>query len=240
MKKKTGFLLFVTWVFLAPGFSQQALKSGDQILFRGVVIDALNQNRLANSQIFINGSFSAITGADGTFSVYAYRNDTIIFSILGYKPFPLVVSDTLKGEEFLAGVYLQSDTLEIGEVIIVPRLTNLKAEMMNTRIEPNTQLENAKANLSVASYQGRTVQGKLGDPYTNYALIKQKQKIDAYEKGGIPSEKIVGISPLLLIPATYMLLHGLPEKPSPPKPQISSKDLDELNRIYLESLRKRK
>jgi hypothetical protein len=240
MKIKSAILVLTSWFFLSPGFSQEVVKYGDPILFRGVVIDASNRSRLANSRIYINRSFSALTNDDGTFSIYAYRNDTILFRILGYKPFPLIVSDTLRGKEFLTGVYLQSDTLEIGEVIIVPRLTNLRAEMMNPRIEPNTQLDNARANLSIASYQGRTVQGKLGDPYMNYELIKRKQRIDAYEKGGIPSDRILGISPLLLIPATYMVLRGLPEKPTPPKPQISSKDIEELNRRYFESPGKRK
>jgi hypothetical protein len=80
----------------------------------------------------------------------------------------------------------------------------------------------------------------MGDPGVNYEFLRQKQKIDAYEKGGIPSDKMLGLSPLMLIPAAYLLLHGLPEKPAPPKPQISSKDLDELQKKYLESLRNRK
>jgi len=234
-------LVFATSFFLSASFSQQVRRSDDPVLFRGVVIGGSNQNRLANSQIYINRSFSAITGEDGTFSFYAHRNDTIVFSILGYKPSSLIVPDTLKGKEFLTGVYLQSDTLEIGEVIILPRLTNLKAEMMNPRIESNTQLDNARANISIASYQGRTSQGKLGDPTINYELLRRKQKIDAFEKGGIPSDKIAGISPLLLIPAAYLLIHGLPpEVQPPPEPRITSKDLEELNKKYLESLRNRK
>jgi len=240
MKKKATIIFFAACFSLSPVFSQNEGKNSEPILFRGVVFDASTRNTLVNSQIYLNRSFSAITGEDGTFSIYAHRNDTIVFSILGYKPYPLIVSDTLKGKEFLTGVYLQSDTLEIGEVIIVPRLTSLKADIMNPMIESNTQLDNARTNLSIASFQGKTAQGRMGDPNINYEYIRQKQKINAYERGGIPSDKILGISPLLIIPVAYRLLHGLPDKPVPPKPQISSKELKELNKKYLESIRNRK
>jgi hypothetical protein len=204
------------------------------------VIDASSQSRLSSSQITINRAVIAVTGVDGTFSFYVYRRDTVIFSMLGYRPTALFISDTLTGKEFLAGVYLEADTLSIGEVVILPRLTNLKAEMMNSRIEPDTRLDNARNNISIASYQGRTSQGKLGDPNINYELLRQKQKVNAYEKGGIPSDRIIGLSPFMLIPAAYLLFHGLPEKPAPPKPNISSRDLNELQKKYLETLKNRK
>jgi hypothetical protein len=240
MIKCFGLILITVCFAVSPGFGQAGVKIGDPILFRGVVIDASSQSRLSNSQITINKAVVAVTNVDGAFSFYVYRRDTVIFSMLGYKPTTLFVSDTLTGKEFLAGVYLETDTLSIGEVVILPRLTSLKAEMMNGRIEPDTRLDNARNNISIASYQGRTGQGKLGDPGTNYELLRHKQKINAYEKGGIPSDRIVGLSPLLLIPAAYLLVHGLPEKPAPPKPNISSRDLDELQKKYLETLKNRK
>ena len=220
--------------------SQKGVTGGRPILFRGVVFDASSQAHLANSQIIINRSRSAISAEDGTFSFYANKKDTIIFSMLGYKPLSLIVNDTLSGTEFLTGVYLETDTIFIGEVIILPKLTNLKAEMMNPKINTDTKLENARSNISIASYQGRISQGKLGDPTSNYEVLRQQQKTDAFEKGGIPSDKMIGLSPLMLLPAAYLLIHGMPEVPPPPKAQITTKDLDELLKRYKESLQNRK
>jgi hypothetical protein len=239
MKKSIGLIITICFI-VSPGLGQVGVKIGDPLLFRGVVIDASGQTRLSNAQITINRTVAAVSDIDGTFSFYVYRRDTVVFSILGYKPTTLFVSDTLTGKEFLAGVYLETDTLSIGEVVILPRLTNLKAEMMNSRIEPDTRLDNARNNISIASYQGRTGQGKLGDPNINYEILRHRQKVNAYEKGGIPSDRIVGLSPLLLIPAAYLLVRGLPEKPVPPKPNISTRDLDELSKKYLETLKNRK
>ena len=82
--------------------------------------------------------------------------------MLGYRPVKLIVSDTLNAREFITGIYMHTDTLEIGEVIIIPRFTNLKTEIINSALEANTQMDNARNNITIASYQGRTGQGKLG------------------------------------------------------------------------------
>jgi hypothetical protein len=240
MTKRIVLIILIVFSSVKISFSQKGIAGGMPILFRGVILDASSQLRLGSSQIMINRSRSALSAEDGTFSFYAYKNDTIIFSMLGYKPASLIVSDTLSGSEFLTGVYLKTDTLFIGEVIIVPKITNLKAEMMNPNIKSDTRLENARSNLSIASYQGRTSQGNLGDPATNYEFLRHRQKTEAFEKGGIPSDKMLGISPLMLIPAAYLLIHGLPEPSPPPKPQITSKDLEELQKLYQGSLRNRK
>ena len=240
MIKRILLIILIAFSSINICLSQKGMQGAAPILFRGVVLDATSYARLGSSQILINRFRSVISAEDGTFSFYVHKKDTVLFSMLGYKPASLIVSDTLSGSEFLTGVYLETDTLLIGEVIIVPKLTNLRAEMMNPGITSDVQLENARSNISIASYQGRTSQAKLGDPGINYEFLRQKQKVDAYEKGGIPSNKILGLSPFMLIPAAYLLIHGLPGTPEPPKPQISSKDLDELQKKYLESLRNRK
>jgi hypothetical protein len=206
MIKKIGFTVLIALSTIYICLSQQENKGDKPILFRGVILDASSQTRLGNSQILINRMISAKSAEDGTFSFYANKKDTIRFSMLGYKPSSLIVSDTLSGNEFLTGVFLETDTLLIGEVIIVPKLTNFKSEMMNARITPNTRLENARSNITIASYQGRTGQGKMGDPGVNYEILRQRQKINAIEKGGIPSDKILGLSPFMLIPAAYILV----------------------------------
>lgn len=240
MSKKAILVLLVSVSFLSALYPQQKGRTDNPILFRGVVIALPNQERLGGSQIFVNRSFTSVSKPDGTFSIYAFKKDTVVFTSLGYKPASLMISDTLRATEFLTGVYLQSDTIEIGEIIILPRLSNLKAEMMNPRVEPDAKMNNAKSNITIASYQGRTTQGKLGDPSINYQIVREKQKIAAFERGGIPTDKMVGLNPFILIPAVYLLVKGMPEVPKPPEPRISDKELDELNMLYKEYLRTKK
>jgi hypothetical protein len=238
--KKILFLIIIVLLFEVKGFSQVRANQGASILFHGLVLDASTLTPVSNTQIVINRSASSISGSDGSFAFYVNRNDTVVFKRLGYKRAVYMVSDTLQGEEFLAGIYMKTDSLEIPEVIIIPRFSNLKSDIMNGKSRTPSTFDNAKYNVAVSAYQGRTTQGQLGDPANNYALLKQKQKTDAYERGGIPSDKILGLSPLLLIPAAYLLVKGVPEKPAPMPSTLSNRDIDEINQKYLETIRKRK
>lgn len=233
--KRYLILILVAGIFIRNLSGQVTGSPGARILFHGLVMDAQTQVPLSGSQIIINRSFSSVSDGEGKFAFYVNRNDTVVFMILGYKSTTFLVSDTLKGREFIAGIYMHTDTISIDEVVIVPRLVNLRSELFTSRTETNTQMENARYNLEVSAYQGRISQGKLGDPTSNYDLLRQKQKIDAYEKGGIPSDRIVGISPLLLIPAVYLLMNGLPEKPELLKPQLTPEEVDLLHKKYLET-----
>jgi hypothetical protein len=238
--KRIFFFIIISVFAVHTCYCQEKANSEVKILFHGIVLDAKTLSPVSNSQILINSDFTSVSSGDGTFAFYVNRKDSVLFKHLGYKPTRFVVSDTLSGRDFIAGIYMQTDTLEIGEVIIVPRFTNLKSQILNAPSKVPPTMDNARYNVAISAYQGRTTQGKLGDPQSNYDLIRQKQKNDAYEKGGIPSDRIAGISPLLLIPAAYLLIHGPPEKPAPYEKKLTLQELDQIQRKYLESLKQEK
>ena len=237
--RRLFFSLLSTLIISHSGFCQEKENSGIRILFQGLVMDASTLTPIPNSQIMINRAFSSVSGNDGTFAFYVNRKDTVLFKRLGYKSTTMYVSDTLKGNEFIAGVYMNTDTLAIGEVVIIPRFRNLKSEILNSKSKTPSTFENARYNVAVSAYQGRTNRGTLGNPTDNYAVLRQKQKVDAYEKGQISSDRIVGFSPLLIIPATYVLLKGVPGKSPSFKPDLTNQEVEQINMKYLESLKQR-
>jgi hypothetical protein len=182
---------------------------------------------------------TAVSGPDGSFNFYVNKTDTVIFNSLGYKQTIFQISDTLQGIEFNAGIFMKSDTVDIGGVIIVPKQSNLKSEIMNAPPRTPTIMDNARSNVAISAYQGRTSQSQLGDPLDNYAVISQKQKTMAYEKGGIPSEQTVALNPFVIIPAAYLLIKGFPERPSPMKSTLTPAEVDQIHRKYLESITKK-
>jgi hypothetical protein len=235
---KRIFLFIVLFFCLIQScFCQQTDNSGVRILFRGVVMDANTFSLISNSQILINRNFSSVSNVDGTFAFFVNKHDSVLFKHLGYKSTLFFVSDTLAGKDFVAGIYMHSDTVSIGEVIIVPRFTNLKSEIMNAPSKVPSIMDNARYNVAISGYQGRTTQGKLVDPATNYNLIRQRQTVGAYEKGEIPSDQIAGISSILL-PAAYLLIHGIPENSAPMEQNLTDQELNQIKQKYLETHRK--
>lgn len=228
--------LFIVILFLLRQscLCQEKDNSGVRILFHGVVMDANTFAPVSNSQILINRAFTSISGADGTFDFFVNRSDTVLFRHIGYKSTSFFVSDTLAGKEFMAGIFMNSDTVSIGEVVIVPRFVNLKSEIMNAPSRVPSTMDNARYNVALSGYSGRTTSGKLGDPASNYGLLRQRQKINAYEKGGIPSDRIAGLNPLLLLPAAYMLIHGAPEKPEPFEHRLTDQEREQIMKKYQE------
>jgi hypothetical protein len=237
--KQIFLILLITVIIIRSGFCQEKEIEDKRFLLHGLVMDAMSFSPIPNSQIIRNRVSVSVSAPDGTFVFYVNVNDSIVFQSLGYKSVTLLITDTLKGKEFIAGIYLNSDTLSIGEVIIVPRYINLKSEILNSPVNTQVDLDNARYNVAISAYQGRYSVGKLSDPSSNYEYIRQKQKTEAFERGGIPSDKILGISSLILIPAAYIMIFGMPEKPPLMKAEISDYELDQLQRKYFETLKRK-
>lgn len=93
---------FVSFFLLIQLCHGQDKGIGSRILFHGIVMDKSSFSPISNTQISINQAFSAVSSIDGTFSILVYKKDTVLFKQLGYKPISWFVSDTLKGNEFVA------------------------------------------------------------------------------------------------------------------------------------------
>lgn len=233
------YIIILVFILLISGdlINAQESKLNEQILLHGLIMDASTQKPLSNVHYIINDDFGGATTDQGKFSMYINRYDTVVFSYMGYSDFYLKLSDTLVGNSFVAGIFMETDTLAIGEVIVLPRMGDLRSEFRNSDVEVSKELVNARNNLEVATYQGLSSEADLGDPGTNYELLRRKQIITAYEKGGIPSDQILGFSLISAIPAAiYLLKNGIPEKPVPPEPHVSNREINRMIELYRKSL----
>ena len=221
-------LLFVLFTFMLKGVSAQQHEA---ILFHGVIFDASTRQPLPDAHWIIRGRSAGASDSRGMFSFYAQRNDKVSFTCIGYRQFIMTVNDTLRAGEYTAGIYLAGDTTMIPAVVVIPRLGNMRAQIMAEKPSPNQDVINATNNLRMAVYQGLTNPAVMGDPETNYEIIRQRQRADAYDKGQIPSDRMIGLSPLTLIPLIYMIAAGPPEEPKPPAPYISARELDFLRQL---------
>jgi len=230
----TGSLSLLFFFILTAAFLPQdiAAQQSGAILFHGVIIDAETREPLSGAHFIIGDRVAGAADLKGMFSLYAHHYDTITFTSVGYRPYSLIVSDTLRAKEYVSGIWLTTDTVMIPSVVVIPRLGNLRAAIMAEPPATDQQMINAANNLKISTYQGLTGSNQLGDPIVNYELIRQKQRYEAYEKGQIPSSQMVALSPLVLIPLIYLLAEGLPENPAPPVPYISEREMSHLRTLH--------
>lgn len=232
MKRIVIFVFIAAFCFAPAKLYSQNIQE-KLILLHGAVLDAASQQTLVNVHYLVNGSSEGVTGTEGKFSMFLSRHDTIMFSYLGYSDFEMVLSDTLIGSSFVAAIFMESDTLSIGEVIVIPRLGDLRSEFRSMKSPVSQELVNAQNNIQAATHQGLTSSSKLGDPSTNFELLRRKQVVRASEMGGIPSDKMIGLNVFTIIPAAiYLMSNGLPKKPVAPAPQISPKEMEKMIELY--------
>ncbi|MCK7539371.1 MAG: hypothetical protein MZV63_54920 [Marinilabiliales bacterium] len=60
----------------------------------------------------------------------------------------------------------------IAAVVVIPRIGNIRAEILSERPAPDQDLINATNNLKLSAYQGLTTAAKLGDPNANYEVLQ--------------------------------------------------------------------
>lgn len=99
------FCLFLFFVICSSAFAQNMIK--------GTVTDAADKSPLPGVSIAISGTTEGtITDADGSYSLKAKRGETLVFSMVGYKPQKITISSNI------INVALQQDNQQIDEVIV--------------------------------------------------------------------------------------------------------------------------
>ena len=221
-------------LFLLLAFRSQstAAQQADPILFHAVILDADTREPLTGAHFQVRGRSSGAADSRGMVSFYARRRDTVTFTSVGYKEYQMTVHDTLRAMEYVAGIYLTTDTLMMAAVVVMPRIGNIRAAIMSEPPPTNQEMINATNNLRLSTYQGLTSASRLGDPAANYEVLRQLQRYDAYEKGQIPADKMLALSPFALIPLIYILAVGPPEVPEPPVPYISAREMENLRAVH--------
>lgn len=231
--KKIRIITVLAFLSFALFSTAQEDEQRQMVLIQGMVMDAISQEGLSNVHLILNRARGNVSDIDGKFSIYFNKADTLVFSHVGYQNFVFTLSDTLVGDVFIAGVFMRSDTLTVGEVIVVPRIMDLKTQIRSTNPGLSYEMINAQNNITSSTYQGLNNQARLGNPSANYSILMQKQKLDAYEKGGIPSEQMLGLNIIGIIPAAiYLLSNGMPQRPDPPPPQISQQEIKRMKELY--------
>ncbi len=182
MKK---FLLILLSLFIVS-LPSKAQKEEKLVQFTGVVRNELLQPLQFVHILIQNRSRGTISDQRGMFSFVVEHNDTIVFSAVGYKRTGIVIPDTLDSYHYPADVIMESDTIEIREVIILPWKTYQEFKTAFISLElPDDDLERAFHNLAMIHAQIHNPDAPP-DPDVNYQYHLREQFNARYDMGQTP------------------------------------------------------
>ena len=146
--------LFFSMFFLLSGFFLSSAQERELLQLSGMVFNK-NSEPVKYAHIVSKTTHrGTITDTTGLFTIITHKNDTIIFSCMGYKPTYYVVPQKLDNFYYTIDVLMEHDTIMLEEVIILPWKTyeEFKEAFLSLRI-PEGDYENALRNIAIIQIQ---------------------------------------------------------------------------------------
>jgi hypothetical protein len=186
MKKSLYCLLILLGVPLS-GISQQIQDQDENsklVQFSGITITADSLNPVPYARIVDVGSHRGTTSdVNGYFSFVAHKNDTVLFTALGFKPASFIIPDTITKQRYSLIQLMTSDTLTLAAAYIFPwpTLEDFKRAFVELKI-PDDDLEIARKNLLAADIRMRAEEYPM-DANMNYRNYIDNQTSKLYYFG---------------------------------------------------------
>jgi len=136
-----------------------------------------------------NKNRGTISDLNGMFSFVVEPLDTVLFTAVGYKRVGLVIPDTLTRYHLPVDIYMETDTIWIEEVIILPWKTYEEFREAFLSLElPDNDLQRAYRNIALIKDQiyYSDYSSEIPDPELNYRYTLKEQYNDLYTKGQLP------------------------------------------------------
>lgn len=126
----------------------------------------------------------------GIFSIISIPGDTIFFSAIGYKSTLLTVPSTITGNHYITDVMMVTDTIIIGEVLVLPWKTYSefkRAVVENKTVDP--LIANMEYNLALIEQQ--IWSDTRPTPGQAYRYTMQQMSDNLYTRGQMPVNNLL-------------------------------------------------
>lgn len=126
----------------------------------------------------------------GIFSIISAPGDTIFFSAIGYKSTLLTIPPSIGGNHFITDVIMVTDTIQIGEVLVLPWKTYSefkRAVVENKTVDP--LMENMEYNLALVEQQ--IWSDMRATPGEAYRYTMQQMSDNLYTRGQLPYNNLL-------------------------------------------------
>lgn len=126
----------------------------------------------------------------GIFSIISAPGDTVFFSSIGYKPTLLTIPVTATGDHYITDVIMVTDTIQIGEVLVLPWKTYSEFKRAVLENKPKDPLmENLEYNLAMVQQQ--IWSDTRPTPGEAYHYTMQRMSDELYTRGQLPGNNLL-------------------------------------------------
>ncbi|MBA7554787.1 hypothetical protein ES705_47422 [subsurface metagenome] len=139
--------------------------------------------------LVLNNYRGTITDKDGKFSFVTEKNDSVMFSSLGYKRKIITIPDNLKEPFLTMDIILATDTFMIAEVEIYPwkSYEEFKEAFLNLKL-PDDDMDNARKNIALLKTQ--IILDETPSARANFQHILDQQYKETFRQGQYPTYQI--------------------------------------------------
>jgi hypothetical protein len=165
-------------------YAQISNYDEDVIQFSGVVVDADSLEPVPYVSIIIkNSRRGTLSDFYGYFSFVALKNDTIVFSSMGYKKNYFIIPDTISEKRYSLIHVLNADTIMLSPTVIYPWPTQEEFKKAFVELDiPDDDIEIARKNLARAEMKDRIMNYQM-DGSMNYKNYMQNETSKLYYAG---------------------------------------------------------
>jgi hypothetical protein len=186
MKLYFSFILIGLISFWAApqSIAQEENNDEDVIQFSGVVVDADSLEAVPYTSIIIkNSRRGTLSDFYGYFSFVALKNDTIVFSSMGYKKNFFVIPDSITEKRYSLIHVMNADTIMLSPTVIYPWPTQEEFKKAFVELDiPDDDIAIARKNLARAEMKDRIMNYQM-DGSMNYKNYMQNETSKLYYAG---------------------------------------------------------
>jgi len=141
--------------------------------------------------IIKNKRRGTISDFQGFFSLVVEKNDTLIFSSIGYKKTSFYVGDTVSYHDYFITKILESDTITLNEMVIFPWNTYEQFKEAFLKLDaPKDDIDRAIKNFALIEEQLKKYPAD-SDPSLNYKYFMQQTYNQLYYTGQLPPNNLL-------------------------------------------------
>ncbi len=181
-----------SWIILLSIFllksqlipAQEMYDNDDLVQFSGVLVSGDSLTQVPYASIIIkNTNRGTLSDFYGYFSFVALKNDTIVFSSMGFKPSFFIIPDTITQKRYSLIHVMDADTVLLEPTLIYPWPTEEEFKKAFISIEiPDDDIAIAQKNLAKAEMKERAMNYPM-DASMNYNNYMQNQTSKLYYFG---------------------------------------------------------